>query len=182
MTWIESVILGIVQGLTEFLPVSSSGHLIIFKEFFDVNTGGTTFEVMVHAGTVLSTIVVFRKDIRDLLKGFFAFKYSPQMGFVINILVSTLPLVLVYMLCKDFIDTLYEPPYNIMIVGYALVATALLLTLTHFVKSSNKPVNMQNAFIIGIAQSVALLPGLSRSGTTISTGLLLGCRREDVAR
>ncbi len=182
MSLLEAIVLGLVQGLTEFLPVSSSGHLLIGKELFGINDGGTTFEVVVHAGTVLSTIVVFRKDILRLIKGFFAFRYSEEMGFVINIFVSMLPLALVYILFKDQIDALYEPPYNIAIVGFALLMTAALLTFTHFRKSNDRPINMGNAFVIGLAQSVALLPGLSRSGSTIATGLLLGNRREDVAR
>lgn len=177
----EAIVLGIIQGLTEFLPVSSSGHLIIGKELFGINNGGTTFEVVVHAGTMLSTILVFRKDLARILGGFFKFKWNEETAFVANVVVSMLPLAVVYMLFKDSIESMYGP-YSINIVGFALIATALLLTFTHFRRSNNRPINMGNAFVIGIAQTIALIPGLSRSGATISTGLLLGNRREDVAR
>ncbi len=175
----EAIILGIVQGLTEFLPVSSSGHLIIGKELFGINDGGTTFEIMVHAGTVLSTIVVFRKDLAQLIAGFFKFTWNEQTAFVAKILVSMIPLGFVYFFFGDWFESLYG---NMTVVGYALLVTAALLTFTHFKKASDKPMNLGNAFTIGIAQAVALIPGLSRSGATISTGLLLGNSRSEVAR
>lgn len=175
----EAIVLGIVQGLTEFLPVSSSGHLIIGKELFGINDGGTTFEVMVHAGTVLSTIVVFRKDLARLVAGFFKFQYNDEMAFVLRILVSMIPLGFVYVFWGEWFESLYG---NMTVVGFALIATAALLTFTHFAKAGTRPMNLGNAFTIGIAQAAALLPGLSRSGATISAGLLLGNPREEVAR
>lgn len=177
----EAIVLGIVQGLTEFLPVSSSGHLIIGKELFGIDGGGTTFEVAVHAGTVLSTILVFRKDIAQLFAGLFKFKWNEQTAFLFNIAVSMLPLALIYVLMGDKLESMYGA-YSINIVGFALIATALLLAFAHYRKSKNRPINTGNAFMIGVAQTIAVIPGLSRSGTTIATGLILGCRREDVAR
>ncbi len=181
MTALESIVLGILQGLTEFLPVSSSGHLIIGKEIFGINDGGTAFEIVVHAGTVMSTIFVFRKEIARLLSAFFRFRYSDEMGFVIKILISMLPIMMVALFSMDYIESLYGGN-NLIIVGFALLMTAMLLTFTHFRKSNDRPITSGNAFVIGIAQALAVIPGLSRSGATISTGLLLGNRREEVAR
>lgn len=183
MEWFEALLLGLVQGLTEFLPVSSSGHLIIGKELLgiEVNPGAeTTFEVLVHAATVLSTLVVFRKDIIKLLIGTFQFKYNEETQYVLKIGISMIPILIIGLFFKDKVEALFGQ--GIALVGSMLLVTALLLTLSHFKKSGNRPITYLDAFIIGLAQSIAVLPGLSRSGTTISTGLLLGNRREDIAK
>ena len=184
MTWLEALILGIVQGLTEFLPVSSSGHLIIGKELLGVHVNPdaeTTFEVLVHCATVLSTIFVFRNEILKLLMGLFKFTLNEETHYVAKICVSMIPIMIVGFFFKDQVKELFGE--GVLLVGCMLLITATLLTLTHFVKfKQQKELSYLDAFIIGISQAIAVLPGLSRSGTTISTGLLLGNKREDVAR
>lgn len=182
MAWWEALILGIVQGLTEFLPVSSSGHLLMMKELLGVERqGGVTFEVMVHAATVLSTIIVFRKEILTLLSGFFKFKYNAETEYLLKIGLSMIPVLIVGLFFKDAVASLFGE--GLGLVGSMLLITALLLTLTHFVKFKERhSIRYKDAFIIGLAQACAVLPGLSRSGTTIATGLLLGDRKEEIAR
>ncbi len=184
MSIFEAIIMGIVQGLTEFLPVSSSGHLEILNVIFGVKgEGNLLFATVVHGGTVLSTIVVFRKEIGRLLKAFFRFRPSPEMRFVVNILVSMLPVLFVGLFLKDGVEALFTG--NLLVVGTMLLVTAALLLFSGSVRPRprlrNREMDMIDAFIIGIGQSFAVLPGLSRSGTTISTGLMLGIRREEVA-
>ncbi len=180
MGWLEALILGIIQGLTEFLPVSSSGHLLIGKELLGIDTGGTTFEVVVHAATVLSTLLVFRKDILQLLSGFFKFKYNAETEYLCKIGISMIPVLIVGLFFKDFVESLFGK--ELMLVGCMLLLTAILLILTHFAKFKHRSVSYKDAFIIGLAQACAVLPGLSRSGSTISTGLLLGNNKAEVAR
>lgn len=181
MNWFEALILGIVQGLTEYLPVSSSGHLLIMKELLGVEQAGVTFEVVVHAATVLSTIFVFRKEIWGLLAGFFKFKYNTETQYLFKIAVSMLPVLVVGLFFKDRVSVLFGE--GLTLVGSMLLVTALLLTLTHFVKfKEQRPIGYKDAFVIGLAQACAVLPGLSRSGATISTGLLLGNKKEDIAK
>ncbi|MDR2027621.1 MAG: undecaprenyl-diphosphate phosphatase [Prevotellaceae bacterium] len=177
----EAFILGIVQGLTEFLPVSSSGHLLLSKEILGIdNNGGTTFEVLVHAATVLSTLTVFRNDIVKLLAGLFRFKYNRETEYILKIAVSMIPVMIVGLFFKEKVEALFgEGP---VLVGSMLLLTAALLLFSHFARKSDKPVSYGNAFVIGIAQACAVLPGLSRSGSTISTGLLLGNDRNEIAR
>lgn len=191
MSWIEAVILGIVQGLTEFLPVSSSGHLTIAKELFGIDAGNLSFEVAVHAATVLSTIVVFRETIWDLLKGVFKFRYNSQTDYVLKIAVSMIPVLIVGLFFKDFVEEIFGS--GTLIVGIMLIVTALLLSLSEYItnrrakmapkgEEAGKEVGFKEAFIIGLAQSVAVLPGLSRSGSTIATGLLCGVKRSSMAQ
>lgn len=181
----EAFILGIVQGLTEFLPVSSSGHLLLSKEILGIeNNGGTTFEVLVHAATVLSTLTVFRNDIIKLFTGLFKFKYNKETEYILKIAVSMIPVMIVGLFFKDEVEALFgEGP---ALVGSMLLLTAILLLFSHFARKTarkdEKPISYSNAFIIGIAQACAVLPGLSRSGSTISTGLLLGNNRNEIAR
>jgi undecaprenyl-diphosphatase len=190
-TW-EALILGIVQGLTEFLPVSSSGHLLLSKEILGIeNNGGTTFEVLVHAATVLSTLTVFRNDIVKLLAGLFKFKYNSETEYILKIAVSMIPVMIVGLFFKEEVEALFgEGP---ALVGSMLLLTAVLLLFSHFArrrkgdesphaKKNDKPISYSNALIIGLAQACAVLPGLSRSGSTISTGLLLGNNRNEIAR
>lgn len=182
MTIIEAIILGLIQGLTEFLPVSSSGHIELGKAILGVEVKESIeFTVAVHAATVLSTLVVFRKDIINLFAGFFKFKMNVETQFVLKILLSTIPVLFVGIFLKDEVEKLFDG--NLLIVGIMLVVTAILLTLSkYFQRTNTKPITYRDSFIIGIAQAIAVLPGLSRSGSTISTGLILGNNRDEVAK
>ncbi|MEA4868906.1 Undecaprenyl-diphosphatase [bioreactor metagenome] len=180
MSTLEAIVLGLVQGLTEFLPVSSSGHLVIGKELLGIDSSGVAFEVVVHAATVLSTLVAFRKDILELLSGVLKFKMNGQTIYVFKILISMVPVFIVGMFLKDHVEALFGD--GTIVVGIALLVTSFLLYLSGVLKPKEKGITFRNALIIGVAQSVAVIPGLSRSGATISTGLLLGARREDIAK
>lgn len=189
MQWFEGLILGFLQGLTEFLPVSSSGHLIIGQELLGVESSSdAVFEVVVHAATVLSTLVVFRKQIWSLLKGFFKFKYNEETDYILKIAVSMIPIFIVGMFFKDEVKSLFS---SIYVVGGALVATAVLLTFSDLASKWTKPkenkerqngISYLQAFIVGLGQAVAVIPGLSRSGTTIATGLISGVKRNVIAQ
>ncbi len=177
----EAIIFGIIQGLTEFLPVSSSGHLELANYLFGIQEpSNLQFTMALHAGTVLSTIVVFRKELGQLIAGFFRFRMSDQMRFVINLLISLIPIMVVGLFFGDWIESLFTS--NIRLVGIMLIVTAVLLTFAYYAKPKNLPVTPWKAFVIGLSQAVAVLPGLSRSGSTISTGLMLGVRREEVSK
>ena len=203
MGWFEAVLLGLIQGLTEFLPVSSSGHLEIGKVLLGVETSDDLlFTTMVHAATVLSTIVVFRKQIWDLLKGFFCglkglkvengtLVCNDQTDYLLKICLSMIPVMVVGLFFKDYVENLFG---SIMVVGVALVMTAVLLFFSDMASkpgrnSSIVPENTYRngisywqAFVVGLGQSLAVVPGLSRSGTTISTGLICGVKREVIAQ
>ena len=180
MSILESLILGIIQGLTEFLPVSSSGHLEILSYFLGVQgENNLAFTITVHGGTVLSTIIVFRKELAQLLRGFFKFKMNPETVFILKILVSLIPILIIGLTLKEQIEGLFGQ--NLAFVGTMLIVTSILLLISYRKKPGTKDISYKDAFIIGIAQAFAALPGLSRSGSTISTGLLLGNRREEVA-
>ena len=181
MDILQAFLLGIIQGLTEFLPVSSSGHLEIGHHLLNVKTENNLyFDIVVHVATVLSTIVVFRKDILKLLKGLFAFKRNDETVFILKLLFSSVPVLVLGLLFKDQIQQLFTS--NMLLVGSMLIVTASLLSLTHFVRSNDGKITFLSAFIIGIAQAIAVIPGISRSGSTIATGLLLKNKKEDVAR
>jgi len=183
MTLFQAIILGILQGLTEFLPVSSSGHLELGKALFDLDLVGKdslTFDVMVHAGTALSTIVVFRNDIGQLLKGMFQFKWNDEWKFAMLIVLSMVPAAFVGLFFEDQITQLFQG--QILLVGVMLIITGLLLFLADRAKKTHKKVSAVEATIIGISQAIAILPGISRSGATISTSVLLGVDREKAAR
>ncbi len=184
----ESLILGLVQGLTEFLPVSSSGHLAIGKALLGVApSGDLVFEVTVHAATVLATIVVFRKQIWTLLCGLFKFKYNDETDYLAKLVVSMIPVFVVGMFFKDKVEAAFN---SLLVVGVCLLVTAVLLTLSDWLaarvqasmKEHRNGVGFWQAFVVGIGQACAVLPGLSRSGTTISTGLLCGVKREHMAQ
>ena len=207
MEWFEAVLLGLIQGLTEFLPVSSSGHLEIGKVLLGVETNDDLlFTTMVHAATVLSTIVVFRKQIWDLLKGFFCglkgvkiaknengsrvLVCNDQTDYLLKMVVSMIPVFVVGVFFKDQVEALFG---SIYVVGYALIATALLLFFSDYASrpgcKSIFPANTYRngisywqAFAVGLGQSFAVPPGLSRSGTTISTGLICGVKRDVMAQ
>lgn len=178
-----AVILGIIQGLTEFLPVSSSGHLELGKELFgfELNRESSLFfTVVVHAATALSTIVVYRKDIWELILGLFEFKWNDATRYVSFIVISMIPVAVVGLFFEEEIEAFFEG--RIVLVGCMLLVTGLLLWLTHRAGSSEGKVNSGRAFIVGAAQAVAVLPGISRSGSTIATSLLLGISREQAAK
>lgn len=193
MSGLEAVILGLVQGLTEFLPVSSSGHLTICKELFGIETSNLSFEVAVHAATVLSTIVAFRKDIWRLLGGCFNLKMNPEKEYIFKIAISMIPIFIVGLFFKDYVEAVFGS--GIAVVGLMLLVTASLLSLSEILsrraarrsvsaagEEPGKDIGYREAFIIGLAQACAVLPGLSRSGTTISTGLMLGIKKSQVAQ
>jgi len=178
---LEAIILGLVQGLTEFLPVSSSGHLELGKAILDVkNADNLTFSVIVHGATVLSILVVFRKDILALIRGLFAFKWNDETKFVSLLLVSAIPTAIVGLLFEEQIEALFSG--KILLVGCMLLITALLLFTTRYAPKQKKEIGFFEAIIVGIAQTIAILPGISRSGATISTSLLLGIDREKATR
>lgn len=193
MEWFEAIILGLVQGLTEFLPVSSSGHLEIGKVLLGVEaTDDLMFTTMVHAATVLSTIVVFRKQILDLFKGLFKFKYNDQTDYVFKIALSCVPIMIVGLFFKEDVEALFG---SIKVVGFALLLTSALLFFsdiasrsanavkdTSGVKVARNGISYWQAFVVGLSQALAVIPGLSRSGTTISTGLICGVRRDVMAQ
>lgn len=188
MDWIQALILGLVQGLTEYLPVSSSGHLELGKIILgpEAEAGGLTFDIVVHVATVLSTLVVLWKEIAWLFKGLFRFSWNDETRYVVRIIISMIPVGVVGLFFKDEVEALYDG-HVILVVGVCLLITALLLALTHFFPNgfAGKPkpeVSYCDAFIIGLAQACAVLPGLSRSGSTIATGLLLGNDRQKLAQ
>lgn len=181
MSWIEALILGIVQGLTEFLPVSSSGHIELGKAILGVDSvDNLMFSVIVHTATMLSIIVVFRKDILHLILQVLRFQWNAETRFLTLIVVSMIPTGIVGLLFESQIEQFFEG--RVMFVGFMLLITAALLFSTRFVKTNNKEVGFLSAFIVGLAQTVAILPGISRSGATISTALLLGIDRNTATR
>ncbi|MBQ0024520.1 MAG: undecaprenyl-diphosphate phosphatase [Bacteroidales bacterium] len=180
MSSIEAIILGLIQGLTEFLPVSSSGHLTIAKALFGIETSDLSFEIVVHAATVLATIVVFRKEILDLLQGLFKFKMNEQTKYVLMICVSMIPVFIVGMFFKDYVEAAFGS--GLLVVGAGLVITASLLILSDRIGKKSQGMTCKSALWMGLAQAVAVMPGLSRSGSTIATGLICGVRKEEVAK
>lgn len=182
MDWLEALILGLIQGLTEYLPVSSSGHLAIGAKLFGLSgEENLAFTVAVHVATVLSTLVILWKEIVWLFKGFFKFKWNDEMKYIVNILISMIPVAIVGFLFKDTVEEIFGS--GLLIVGICLLVTAALLAFAYFAKPRQKEkISMLDAFVIGIAQAVAVLPGLSRSGSTIATGLLLGNKKEKLAQ
>lgn len=198
MEWLDALILGIVQGLTEYLPVSSSGHLEIFKEILGVDLPADEnlqFNVVVHAATVCSTIVVLWPMFRDLCRSFFTFRMDSNFFYVCKILLSCIPVAIVGFCFKDDVERIFSD--GLTIVGICLLVTAALLLFAHLSMvrekraasqtlslrpaSAGRDISWLDAFVIGVAQAVAVLPGLSRSGTTIATGIILGDKREKVA-
>ena len=179
----ESIVLGAVQGLTEFLPVSSSGHLQLAKELLGVELEeNLTFDVVLHAATVLSTIVVLWREIAGLFKGLFTRGMNDEKAYILKLVISMIPIGIVGFIFKDKIDAILASNYVMVVVGAMLLLTALLLTFAYYAKPRQRDaISYRDAFIIGVAQAVAAMPGLSRSGSTIATGLLLGNRKEVVA-
>ena len=181
MTWFEALILGIIQGLTEFLPVSSSGHLEIGSVLLGAQSSDNLlFAVVVHLATAIATITVYRREIVDIAKDVFKFQWNESTQFVVKILISMLPVFVVGMLWKDELEALFVG--NIALVGIMLLITGGLLLFANFKKDGSRPVGFASAFGIGLAQAFAVLPGISRSGSTIATALILGVERSKAAR
>jgi len=183
MSLLEAIILGIIQGLTEFLPVSSSGHLEIGKALLGDNSlpeESLMFTVVVHAATALSTLVVYRKDVADIFRGLFQFKVNEESIFALKIIISMVPAVFIGLFFEDEIEQLFSG--QLLLVGGMLAITGLLLFLADKAKYTDKPVSPRNAFVVGVSQAIAILPGISRSGATIATSVLLGIDRAKAAR
>ncbi|MBQ1633393.1 MAG: undecaprenyl-diphosphate phosphatase [Bacteroidaceae bacterium] len=186
MSDIQALILGLVQGLTEYLPVSSSGHLEIGKMLLGIDSeaGGLTFDIIVHIATVFATLVVLWKEIGWIFRGLLKFEWNDETKYTMNILISMIPVGIVGFFFKDSIEALYTNEHiRALVVGSCLIITAILLTLTYFYQPREREkISPLHAFIIGIAQACAVLPGLSRSGSTIATGLLLGNSKQKLAQ
>jgi len=180
---IDAIILGIIQGLTEFLPVSSSGHLELGKAILgdsSVPEESLLFTVVLHFATALSTIVVFRKDVWEIIRGLFQFKNNEETLFSLKIILSMVPATMVGLLFEEQLEAFFDG--DIRFVGFMLLITAVLLYFADRAKDTNKKVTFRNAFIVGVSQAVAILPGISRSGATISTSVLLGVDKTKAAR
>lgn len=182
MSWFEALILGIVQGLTEYLPVSSSGHLAIGSALFGIEgEDNLTFTIVVHVATVFSTLVILWKEINWIFRGLFKFEMNNETRYVINILISMIPIGIVGVFFKDKVEAIFGS--GLLVVGCMLLVTAALLAFSYYAKPRQKNnISMKDAFIIGLSQACAVLPGLSRSGTTIATGLLLGNNKAKLAQ
>ena len=180
---IKAIALGVIQGLTEFLPVSSSGHIELGKKLFDISYAdgnGLLMTVVLHAATALSTVVIFRKEIMEILRGIFQFRWNEEVAFAAKIILSMVPAVIVGLAFDDQIDGLFTG--NLLMVGCMLLVTGVLLFLAGRARDTSKPVGFGTALIIGISQAIAILPGISRSGATISTSVLCGIDRSRAAK
>ena len=183
MSIFEAFILGMLQGLTEFLPISSSGHIQLGAHYFNINTSeNLVFTVLVHGATVLSTIIVFWSEIKKIFIGVLKFTYNEEMKFFLQIIVSMIPVGFVGLFFKEEVEALFDG--KILFVASMLVITGFLLAATNFIKADTKTgeINYMKAFIIGLAQAIAVLPGISRSGATIATGLIVGVDKTKATR
>ncbi len=181
MNWVEALILGLVQGLTEFLPVSSSGHLEIGKALLQIEArDNLTFSIVVHGATVLSILVVFFNVLKKLLTESLTFRYNESSSYLLKIILSMVPVAIVGVFFKSEVEAFFTG--NIVFVGSMLLITATMLTISFFIRRGSQKIGYLDAFIIGIAQAFAVLPGISRSGATITTALFLGNKREEAAR
>lgn len=182
MNEIQALLLGLIQGLSEYLPISSSGHLQIGQTLLgiDPEVGGLTFDIVVHVATVLSTLVILWKEVSWLLVGFFKKEYNEEKKYILNILISMFPIGIVGLCFKDQVEALF---HGTTVVGFCLLITGILLALTYYIHPKEREkISPLHAFIIGLAQACAVLPGLSRSGSTIATGLLLGNSKKNLAQ
>ena len=182
MEWFEALILGLIQGLTEYLPVSSSGHLAIGATLFGLNgEENLAFTIAVHVATVLSTCLILWKEIVWLFQDLFKWKWNEGTKYIVNILISMIPVAIVGFCFKDKVEEVFGS--GLLVVGCCLLVTALLLAFSYWAKPRQREhISPWHAFVIGIAQALAVLPGLSRSGSTIATGLLLGNKKEKLAQ
>jgi undecaprenyl-diphosphatase len=181
MNWFEALVLGLIQGLTEFLPVSSSGHLELGKYLFGINPETNFyFTVAVHGATVLSTVIVLWKEIDVLIKGFFKIRLNDETKYIFKIIVSMIPVGIAGLFMQNIIDSYFKG--NMISLGIEFLITAMFLMVPGFIKSRERPISYLDAFIIGIAQAFAVLPAISRSGATIATGLILGNKKDEIAK
>ena len=176
MSIIEAIFIGLVQGLTEFLPISSSGHLVILQKLLKINLPGNLIEVSAHLGTLLSIILIYKNDIYDLI---ISFKSSKTKDYIILVAIATIPSVVFVLIAKSFILTLFESSRS---VSFALIFTGIILFISHYGNYTIKKLNISKGLIIGIFQALAILPGISRSGMTISIALLLGIKNVEAAK
>ncbi len=184
MSIFEAIVLGAVQGITEFLPVSSSGHLQIAKALMGVEIAeNITFDLALHAGTVFSTLLVLWSEVAKIFKGFFSRRFNEDQAYVIKIVISMIPVAIVGFTCEDYLNALLASPLALVVVGSMLLLTAILLGYASYARANEKAtISYRDSFIIGIAQAIAVMPGISRSGATIATGLILGNKKESVAQ
>lgn len=183
MSYLEAIILGLIQGLTEFLPVSSSGHLELMKAILGDNSlpeESLTFTVILHFATALSTMVIFRKEIVEIFKGLFQFKWNEETQFSLKIIISMIPAAMIGFFFEDKLESFFGG--QILLVGFMLIITALLLLFADKATNTDKNTTFGSAFVIGVSQAIAMLPGISRSGATISTAVLLGIDRTKAAK
>jgi undecaprenyl-diphosphatase len=181
MSVIQSIVLGLIQGLTEFLPVSSSGHLELYHALFGIKgESNLRFEIVLHTATVLSTLIVFRKDIAELISGIFKFKWDDSNKYIAMLLVSAIPAGIAGVLFSDKIDAMFTG--KLAALGIQFLITALLLAIASFKKPGNRKINFRDSIIIGIAQMIAIVPAISRSGATIATGVIIGNERSKLAK
>jgi len=181
MNWFESMVLGLIQGLTEFLPVSSSGHLELGKYLFGIDhEANFYFSITVHGATVLSTLVVFWPDIQDLIRGFVKFRYNDETKYILKILISMIPVGIAGFFIHDIAEEYFTG--NMVSLGIQFLASALLLFMALLIKPKERPIGYLDSFIIGIAQALAVLPAISRSGATIATGMMIGNKKSDLAK
>lgn len=178
MSYFDVFILGLLQGLTEFLPVSSSGHLVIIGSLLGVNKPGGTFEIVLHLGSLLAIFIFFRKQIFQLIKSLFDSSMKKERKIIGFIVIGTIPAVVVYFFFKDFFDQAFTNP---LMAASMLFVTGLILLSTRIKHDGTKELTLMSAIIIGISQAFAIIPGISRSGTTISTGMLLGLKPAEIA-
>jgi undecaprenyl-diphosphatase len=181
MNWFEAIILGIIQGFTEFLPVSSSGHLELGKYLFGINPEvNFYFSVVVHGATVLSTIVVLWSEIMNLFRGLFKFRINDETKYVFKILISMIPVGIAGLFIKDIVETYFTG--NMVLLGIQFIISALFLFMAQVIKPKERPIGFTDSFIIGLAQAFAIIPAVSRSGATIATGMMLGIKKSDIAK
>ncbi len=176
MTIFEAAILGIIQGLTEFLPISSSGHLVIGQKVLGISVAGNVFEIVVHLGTLVSVLIVFWADIWQLIT---SLKSAPTQKYILTIVIGTIPAVVIGFLFRDVLSDAFE---NIKVVAVALMITGFILSITKFIKTKLKDISIGRGLLIGVAQGMAIIPGISRSGMTISLGIYLGIAPDKAAK
>ena len=181
MNWFEALVLGLIQGLTEFLPVSSSGHLELGKYLFGIDhEANFYFSITVHGATVLSTLLVFWQDIQNLFKGFFRFRYNDETRYILKLVISMIPVGLAGFFLSDIAEKYFTG--NMVSLGIQFLISAFLLFMALLIKPKERPIGYIDSFIIGIAQALAVLPAISRSGATIATGMMIGNKKSDLAK
>ena len=181
MNWLEAIVLGLIQGFTEFLPVSSSGHLELGKYLFGIDAGANFyFSIVVHGATVLSTILVLWKEIADLGRGFFRFKWNEETSYLVKIAISLIPTAIAGIFLQDIAARYFRG--NMTSLGIQFIMSALILLMPLFIRPKERPIGYFDSFIIGFAQAFAILPAISRSGATIATGMMLGNKKSDIAK